>query len=237
MNHNLKTWPEQFKAVKSGLKTFEERIDDRGYEVGDTLTLQEFDPLAQEYTGDVLVKSVPYILREPYAREGHVIMSIKDPVENNDPHKITASDMFVAMAQVKATCVACGSCFTEDPNYDCPALRSRDTRKIAVAGMGMSGAAEQLRKTANMIIQAKQVNVVQMAEDLAQEIDKATAKLLVDNTAAVLGGDKELLALWEQGEQARKKAEAEERHKRETGRGGKYPPGTRPHDVRGWKPK
>lgn len=77
-NHNLKTWTEFFQAVKRGEKTFEERLDDRGYEVGDTLTLQEFDPNKQEYTGDVIVKGVPYILREPYAKDKHVIMSITD---------------------------------------------------------------------------------------------------------------------------------------------------------------
>jgi len=77
-NHNLKTWPEFFQAVKRGDKTFEERVNDRGYEVNDTLTLQEFDPDKQEYTGDELVKRVPYLLREPYAKDGHVIMSLAE---------------------------------------------------------------------------------------------------------------------------------------------------------------
>ena len=77
-NHNLKTWPEFYDAVESGIKTFEERLNDRFYEVGDTLTLQKYDPNKQEYTGDELVKRVPYILREPYAKEGHVIMSLAE---------------------------------------------------------------------------------------------------------------------------------------------------------------
>ena len=77
-NHNLKTWPIFFQAIKSGKKTFEVRINDRGYKVGDTLTFQEFDPDKQEYTGDVIVKGVPYIIGEPFAKEGHVIMALRD---------------------------------------------------------------------------------------------------------------------------------------------------------------
>ncbi len=42
--HTLKTWPEPWRAVREGRKTFEVRIDDRGYMVGDVLLLQLFDP-------------------------------------------------------------------------------------------------------------------------------------------------------------------------------------------------
>jgi len=93
-NHNLKTWPEFYQAVIRGEKTFEVRLNDRGYEVGDTLTLQEFDPAKQEYTGNEIVKQVPYILREPYAKDGHVIMSLKEVSscdncrwDNGSPHR------------------------------------------------------------------------------------------------------------------------------------------------------
>lgn len=86
-NHNLKTWSVYFQKVKSGEKTFEERLDDRGYAVGDTLTLQEFNPNKQEYMGDELVKMVTYILREPYARDGHVVMSLADV--GSSPMKVT----------------------------------------------------------------------------------------------------------------------------------------------------
>lgn len=75
-NHSIKAWPVYFQVAKTGEKTFDERVDDRGYKVGDTLTLQEFDPEKGEYTGDELVKRVTYILREPYAKDGHVIMSL-----------------------------------------------------------------------------------------------------------------------------------------------------------------
>ena len=44
MIHELKTWPEFFDAVDRGEKTFEVRLDDRGFQVGDTLRLQRFRP-------------------------------------------------------------------------------------------------------------------------------------------------------------------------------------------------
>lgn len=44
MIHNLKTWPEYFRAVRNREKTFELRFNDRDFKVGDVLLLQEFNP-------------------------------------------------------------------------------------------------------------------------------------------------------------------------------------------------
>jgi uncharacterized protein YqfB (UPF0267 family) len=79
----LKTWPRFFKDVKSGVKTFEIRKNDRPegrYEVGDILILREYDNLMQEFTdSEPLVKRVAYVLDEiPYVPEGYVCMSIAD---------------------------------------------------------------------------------------------------------------------------------------------------------------
>jgi len=41
MEHVLKTDPEVFEALVSGRKTYELRRDDRGFAVGDRLTLRE----------------------------------------------------------------------------------------------------------------------------------------------------------------------------------------------------
>ncbi len=47
MIHELKTWPEFWDAVDRGEKTFEVRKDDRGFQVGDVLALQRWQPLEE----------------------------------------------------------------------------------------------------------------------------------------------------------------------------------------------
>ena len=66
--HALKTWPVFFDDVLSGRKTFEVRKNDRNFQEGDTLLLEEWmpdnassDPRAGAYTGRkcrVVVRSV-----------------------------------------------------------------------------------------------------------------------------------------------------------------------------------
>lgn len=60
--HHLKTWPAYFQAVLDGIKTFEARMDDRGFKVGDCLCLQEYNPDIKEYTGREVTKEITYIL-------------------------------------------------------------------------------------------------------------------------------------------------------------------------------
>lgn len=76
MEHKLKILPEYFEAVKSGSKSFEVRKDDRGFQAGDTLFLQEYEN--GEYTGAGLKVMVTYVLRDTeYCKEGYCIMGIK----------------------------------------------------------------------------------------------------------------------------------------------------------------
>jgi hypothetical protein len=44
MIHNLKIWPQFYCRVLDGTKTFEVRKNDRNYQRGDSLVLQEWDP-------------------------------------------------------------------------------------------------------------------------------------------------------------------------------------------------
>jgi len=59
--HKLKTWPVFFQEVADGTKTFELRKNDRNFCIGDVLTLVEWDPQSQTYTGRVIHKAVGYM--------------------------------------------------------------------------------------------------------------------------------------------------------------------------------
>ena len=45
MEHELKIWPQYFQAVYDGRKTFEVRVNDRGFQAGDSVILHEWDNL------------------------------------------------------------------------------------------------------------------------------------------------------------------------------------------------
>ena len=90
--HELKIYPQYFRAVLDGSKTFEFRKDDRGFEVGDTLILKEFipetidhtagEPVIKEsrYTGRTIKKKITYILKDGVPgcrlRDGLVILAL-----------------------------------------------------------------------------------------------------------------------------------------------------------------
>ncbi len=79
MEHILKTWPSEFEAVKSGLKTFEWRdCSDRDFQVGDTLLLCKYDPHLTRYCEAEVKVKVTYILRGQFGiPEGYCIMGIQ----------------------------------------------------------------------------------------------------------------------------------------------------------------
>ncbi len=58
--HELKTWCDPFEAVWDGRKAFEVRKDDRGFQVGDTLSLREWNHGAGIYTGRSVEAVVTY---------------------------------------------------------------------------------------------------------------------------------------------------------------------------------
>jgi hypothetical protein len=66
--HELKTWPEPFAAVRRGEKTHEYRVNDRAYAVGDVLVLREWVPHifscgGGRYTGEVERVRVTYVMK------------------------------------------------------------------------------------------------------------------------------------------------------------------------------
>ena len=79
MTHTLKTWPEYFIEIEKGRKKFDLRKEDRLFEIGDKIILQEFDP-GDGYSGKEIEKVASYILRGPVfgLKKGHCIISLED---------------------------------------------------------------------------------------------------------------------------------------------------------------
>jgi uncharacterized protein YodC (DUF2158 family) len=93
-SHELKSWPESFRAVWDGMKCFVIRKEDRGgFKVGDVIRLREWKPLEDaarpdkgEYTGRWLDFEVGYVMKgETFHRDselfglkyGYCIIGIK----------------------------------------------------------------------------------------------------------------------------------------------------------------
>lgn len=62
-NHVLKTHPGPFEEVWAGRKSYEIRVSDRDFAVGDTLELREFEPSSEWYSGRKLIARVTYMTR------------------------------------------------------------------------------------------------------------------------------------------------------------------------------
>jgi len=72
--HHLKILPKYFGAVENGTKNFEVRFNDRDFEVGDILYLEEFDT-SNAYTGLYIRAKIGYVLNdENFLKEGYVIL-------------------------------------------------------------------------------------------------------------------------------------------------------------------
>lgn len=76
MTHDLKLWPKYFDAVLAGHKTFEWRLNDRDFKVGDHVLLREWDPQHVEEDGRGGPRG--YTGREVRFAIGYML-----PVENN----------------------------------------------------------------------------------------------------------------------------------------------------------
>lgn len=78
--HALKIWPAAYEAALSGAKTFELRLNDRDYQVGDVLELNEWDPTAPPPPKSKL--------GQPFARGAYTNRSTRRRVS----YVLTASD-------------------------------------------------------------------------------------------------------------------------------------------------
>jgi hypothetical protein len=77
--HHLKTWTPYFKDIKSGVKQFEVRRNDRDYQVGDTLILDDFNPITERHSGAWIPKLIIYKFDDiRFVKEGFVILGMED---------------------------------------------------------------------------------------------------------------------------------------------------------------
>ena len=75
--HDLKIEKKYFNDVIAERKKFEVRKNDRGYQVNDILSLNEYDKDNQVYTGRHISVKVLYILDDSaFLKEGYVVLSI-----------------------------------------------------------------------------------------------------------------------------------------------------------------
>ena len=75
--HFLKTWPQYFRAVRDGRKPFELRRDDRDFQSGDTVHLEEWDPDANRQTGEFLTRHIGYLARGGVIPAGYCVFALE----------------------------------------------------------------------------------------------------------------------------------------------------------------
>lgn len=102
--HQLKVWPQFFRPLVDGAKTFEFRRDDRGFEVGDVLVLREYDPDSETYSGAEVERTISYVMRnrpsmDPFdgtrgqttpLANGFCILGLADPMAASIGRVLTA---------------------------------------------------------------------------------------------------------------------------------------------------
>lgn len=74
--HDLKLLPVYFHEVVLGKKTFEIRLNDRDFKVGDKIVLREFTGVECEYTGEFVEGEILFITDFMQA-PGYVVFSFK----------------------------------------------------------------------------------------------------------------------------------------------------------------
>lgn len=78
-HHKIKCTPDFFEEIKTGVKKFEIRKNDRSYQAGDKITLQEWSQ-ADKYTGREIETLITYVLYshdfKAGLKQGYCILSL-----------------------------------------------------------------------------------------------------------------------------------------------------------------
>lgn len=73
--HDLKVWPEYYRHLASGEKTYELRKNDRGYQTGHWLRLREWSR-DDGYSGREMLRLVTYVSRGSWLADGYVALAL-----------------------------------------------------------------------------------------------------------------------------------------------------------------
>ncbi len=177
--HVLKTDPEPFQHMLDGRKTAEVRYNDRGFEVGDTLDLREFDPLFQTWSGRALCRKITHILTGYGLPAGTVMLSLAH-ITPPDPQRAEAA----ARALIDH----------HAPSYELPFDSMTPSRKrfwtdAATAALSAADAVQPTRQDA---VQARLLAVVRYCVDNpdfdSETLDKMARAALATTTDAAGGG-------------------------------------------------
>lgn len=79
VEHEIKCHPRYFIRIAEGTKTFEVRLNDRDYQVGDKLIIKEFDPekgWPDHGAYDTISADITYI-SDAFQQPGYVVLGIK----------------------------------------------------------------------------------------------------------------------------------------------------------------
>src|SRR5574343_129180 len=101
LEHDLRSLPAAFSELVNGTKTFEMRVDDKPYTVGDTLRLREW--VDESYTGRTVTKRVSHTLRDmDFLPKGFVLMALVD-VNTNITDLIDDMSAVIRVAEGRVT--------------------------------------------------------------------------------------------------------------------------------------
>jgi hypothetical protein len=122
IQHRYKIWPDQFKQIIEGSKTFEWRKDDRDPAplAGDGLLLQEWDPVSMQYTGREVHLVISYVLRDSFrVPPGWVILGFRSLELAALKQRLGAANEILK----KADCECGAEWDREDPTSERPCYR------------------------------------------------------------------------------------------------------------------
>lgn len=77
--HHLEIQKPSFQEIKKGIKQFEVLKSDRDYQIGDTLILNEYDPVKKIPTGAWVPESITYKLDDTrYLKDGYIVLGMQE---------------------------------------------------------------------------------------------------------------------------------------------------------------